>query len=227
MTSLSGTPSTASQTVSKNIFTDTTEPLARDVLIAFIVVTVLVVVGIIVGFAVLAARIDGLNTTVGTMVTSGSVATSGDSLCPSNSRNPLFIQLVTSGNYAIVSTTVNVPGAQVQLGAAPTIVLCKTSGPQRQPIFLYSSAQGDPITNSFGNSNNPPSGFILGNGGQPLGYAYTTQFISGQSLSAIFLAVASFNSGNSTAAVLTHDNAPTFGGITYTRQTNLILGYSL
>lgn len=211
----------------KNVFTDSSEPLARDVLIAFIVVTVLVVAAIIIGFAILAARVDNVTTTVGTLVTSSNAVTSADTLCPSNARNPLFVQLVNAGNYAIVSTTVNVSGAQVQLGAAPTITLCNATGSQRQPVFLYTSALGDPITNSFGNSNNPPSGFILGNGGAPLGFAYTTQFISGQSLSPIFLAVASFNGGNSTAAVLTHENAPTFGGITYVRQTNLILGYSL
>jgi len=211
----------------KNIFTDTTEPLARDVLIAFLVVAILIIIGLIIGFAVLGAQVNNLDNTVTTMTTGSQSVTSADTLCPTGSRVPLFVQLVTAGNYAIMSTTVNVSGALIQLGGAPSIILCNGPGSQRQPIFVYNSALGDPITNRFGNTNNPPSGFVLGNGGQPLGYAYTTQFISGQSLSPIYLAAASFNSGNSTATVLTHENAPIFGGITYTRETNLVLGFSL
>lgn len=199
----------------------------QSFLIATLVLAVLAIVGIIIVAAVFATQIADLNTRVLRLETAQVPFSSAIALCDQNSRSPLFIHLVTVGNYAIVSPSLAVSGATIQSGGAPTIILCNIPGTSRVPLYAYTSAANDPITNSFGTTPTPPSGFVLGNNSAPLGYIYNTQFVGGISLNPVFLACAQFNLGASNDCILTHQSSPTFGGVVYVVNSFIPLGFSL
>lgn len=196
-------------------------------LIATLVLAVLAIVGVIIVAAVYAVQISDLNDRVQRLELEQVPFSSAIALCDQGARSPLFIHLVTVGNYAIVSPALAVQGATIQNGGAPTIILCNTPGTSRVPLYAYTSAANDPITNSFGTTPTPPSGFVLGNNSAPLGYIYNTQFVGGISLNPVFLACAQFNVGASTDCILTHQSSPTFGGVTYVVNSFIPLGFSL
>jgi hypothetical protein len=148
-------------------------------------------------------------------------------LCLGSSQVGIYTQLVASGNYCVQSTTSSISNAVVQNGGAPAIILCPSAGSGKTPVYAYKSATGDPATNSFGTNVAPPLGFNLSNGGNPVGYCYTTQQVQGVTLNPIYLASAAFNSGSSTATIMTYENAPVYGSVTYQRISNIPIGFGL
>jgi hypothetical protein len=202
----------------------------RNVSLAALIIAIVAFVGVIIVVAVFATQISHLNNTVNNLTMTvgdpSNTATSIATICNSGTQIPVYIQLVTTGNFAIMSTSLSVNGAMVQLGSAPAVLLCPTPGVGRVPVFSYVSANGDPINNSFGNSSTAPTGQILGNNGGPIGFLFTSQFVSSQVLSPVFLVGAQFNQGGSTAVVMSKIANPVFGGITYTQVSSNAIGFS-
>lgn len=148
-------------------------------------------------------------------------------ICTGNTQVGVYTQLVTSGNYCIQTITPTSSGAQLQNGGQPELILCPIAGTGRVPIYAYKSATGDVITNSFGTNIVPPVGYNLANSGTPIGYCYVSQFVQSTVLNPIYLASASFNGGSSKATIMTYQNSPVFGSVTYQRDTNTPIGYGL
>jgi hypothetical protein len=186
--------------------------------ITFIVITAIVFQQLTSQYNQIQALQDTIN---GTTTPAGNIT-----LCTGSNTLPIYSQLVTAGNYIIQTSTFSYPNATVQRNGLPEIILCNTLNQGQTAIYSYIAADGDPVTTSYGTSVNPPSGFNLGNGGSPIGYCYTSQF--GQTvLNPIYLLSVILNSGVSTNTIMSYQNSVVYGTNTYSRTSNIPIGYGL
>lgn len=178
----------------------------------------LVVVAIVVIVSVLYASPD---------VHSASSSVSSLLVCTDpDDQIPLFVQLVEVQNYAIMSTESSIPGAQVQDGGDPSILMCASSGPGRIPIYQYVNP-ADAADVRWGTSSTAPTGYSLGNNSLPLGYIYADVMVNGVQLHPVYENVANFNRDYSHVGILTHRLNAEYGGVNYASVTVLPIGYSL
>jgi hypothetical protein len=72
---------------------------------------------------------------------------------------PMYVHLITLGNYAIMSPLNNIPGAVVQNDGDPVITLCASPGSGRLPLYQFvSSVEFNPGDNLWGNTFVAPDG---------------------------------------------------------------------
>lgn len=137
----------------------------RNIAISAVVLVCAVGIALIVTIAILFSQLSITNTNLNNLTNQvNGVTTPQNSvaLCTTAQQVNIYTQLVTAGNYCVQTTTPVLSGATVQRGGVPAVILCNSLGSGQAPIYLYISASGNPVTNSYGTSLNPPSGFNLG-----------------------------------------------------------------